>query len=240
MAYVNEAGKIYVGREFSGATIREAVLEFAKWWRVQGLGSEPFNAVGIHHTWKPTQASWAGRTTLAGVFSYYKNELGWPEGVGPHLWLHVRPAGGVSIYVGTHPAHDGIGIAGRNRRWLHIEQVADFDTNNPSSVQNRLLGEVLGVVCGKRIPLRYITVGRDNPATPLGLMYHRDVDTINPPKSCPGKLYTHRDEDPEVLAAARTYLASLEPKPVPGPGLLGPHTVSREQAEKYLLSKPNG
>jgi hypothetical protein len=38
--YANEEAKLYIGREFTPE-------EFAGWWKAQGLGTRPFNAVGI-------------------------------------------------------------------------------------------------------------------------------------------------------------------------------------------------
>ncbi len=179
----DESGAFFIGREFTPEG-------FAAWFRVQGLGSEPFNAVGIHHTWSPTAQGWQGVKTLNNIFNYYRDQYGWPEGLGPHLWLYdgtggYRP-GQPLVYVGTHPAHDGAGIKYRNRRWLHIEAVGNFDPARMPPPMEDLYRFVLQVVCDQRgIPLEDCA-GRqvDNPAQPLGLLFHRDAPEAG--KSCPG------------------------------------------------------
>ncbi len=109
--------------------------------------------------------------------------------MGPHLWLYdgtgpYRP-GEPLIYVGTHPAWDGIGIAWRNRRYLHIEAIGDFDRQRMPAAMEELYRFALQTVCGDRIPLEDCA-GRqvDNPAQPLGLLFHRDGPGVT--KQCPG------------------------------------------------------
>ncbi|MDF2758897.1 MAG: hypothetical protein K0S99_1529 [Thermomicrobiales bacterium] len=212
-AYHDESDKLYVGREFS------TVEDFARWFAVQGLGAAPYNAVGYHHTFRPNASQWAGLGTVTGIYNFYHDELGWrPWGLGPHLWVYDGNgpwrSGTPHIYVGTHPAHDGAGIVGRNERWLHIEHAHDGDAAPFPPAMKRVSGELLAVVCSRHphaqreIPLQFIRdSGIDNPGQPLGVMYHRDQ---NPdwqpgdwPKSCPGLQVSHENLDPDLIAFAR-------------------------------------
>lgn len=199
----------WVGREFT-------IDEFKAWWSVQFLGTQPFNAVGYHHTWKPTPGTWAGLPTLRGVYDYYFNERNWrPWGMGPHLFLYAGngsyKSGVPLVYVGVHPRYDGAGILGRNRRWLHIEHIHDGDAAPFPDALKRLSGQVLKIVCApnettkRQIQRQFIFRGVDNPNQPLGIMFHRDVSPQNPPKSCPGNAVTHANLDQDVLRYAEEY-----------------------------------
>ncbi len=215
--YRDESDTFFIGREFT-------IEEFAKWYAVQRLGGRPFNAIGYHHTHVPSAQQWSGLSHLHGIFKYYNNNLGWPKGKGPHLWVYsgegpYRP-GTPKIYVGTHPAHDGIGIAGsnqtvRNGRWLHIEHIWNGDSAPFSDALKKVSGQVLGIVCApnqhasRRIPLTFIrNSGVNNPSQPLGIMYHRD-ENVNwrPglwPKSCPGLKVSHENLDADLIRHADT------------------------------------
>lgn len=211
-AYHDESDQLYVGREFS------SVEEFARWFAVQRLGALPYNAVGYHHTYRPTADTWAGLDSLTAIFNYFHDTNGWrPWGLGPHLWVYDGNgpwrSGTPHIYVGTHPAHDGVGIIDRNARWLHIEHMHDGDATPFPEAMKRVSGELLAAVCSRHphaqreIPLQFIRdSGSDNPGQPLGIMYHRDQ---NPnwqpgawPKSCPGLHVSHENLDPDLLAFA--------------------------------------
>ncbi len=208
--YQDESDRLFIGREFT-------LDEFRKWWAAQGLGTMPFNAVGYHHTEVPDQHIWAGMPSLQGVFNYYRNELGWPEGVGPQVWVYSGDGpyspGIPRVYVGTHPAHDGIGISGRNGRWLHIEHVWNGDKGPFSTAMKQISGQVLAIVCAaseaanRTIPMTFIKGGQDNPASPIGIMYHRDQNPNWPadggwPKSCPGTKVSHENLDADLIAFA--------------------------------------
>lgn len=226
--YEDESAKTYIGREFT-------IDEFARWYAVQRLGGRPFNAIGYHHTWSPTSSQWAGMGTVKGIYNYYHDQLGWrPWGKGPHLWIYSGEGryqnGTPLVYVGTHPAHDGYGIAGsnatvRNGRWLHIEHAWNGDQAPFSDAMKRISGQVLAVVCGpnqhtsREIPLTFIRdSGVNNPSRPLGIMYHRD-ENVNwrPgawPKSCPGLKVSHENLDADVFRYAREYRGGgTGPKP---------------------------
>lgn len=212
--YADESHKLYIGREFTPE-------QFAAWFAVQKLGRLPYNAVGIHHTYQPDENRWRGVRTLNEVFhDYHTNpERLWPKGVGPHLWLYDGTGryrqGEQLIYVGTHPAHDGIGIYGRNHRWLHIEAIGYFDRKRMSESMEELYRYVLHVVCERRgIPIRDCKAEQKNgPEQPLGLLFHRDA----PPKrgtrqkTCPGLetraewFYPSMQRSPQRKPAAGQY-----------------------------------
>ncbi|MGE3796944.1 MAG: SH3 domain-containing protein [Thermomicrobiales bacterium] len=209
--FQDESDRLFIGRELT-------LDQFRSWYAVQGLGTMPFNAVGYHHTEVPDHRIWAGMPSLRGIFNYYRDELGWEFGVGPHIWVYSGDGpysqGSPRVYIGTHPAHDGIGIAGRNRRWLHIEHIWNGDRDLFSEAMKNVSGQVLAIVCSptdaanRQIPLTFISgPGTDNPDTPLGIMYHRDQNPNWPgdggwPKSCPGSKISHDNLDRDLIAFA--------------------------------------
>lgn len=190
--YVDESNATYIGREFTPE-------QFAAWFKAQYLGAAPYNAIGVHHTAVPTASGWYGTRTLGNIFDWYKNERGWPQGVGPHVWLYdgsnpnYKP-GQQLIYVATHPRHDGIGISYRNRRYLHIESVGNYDKGRMSLEMEDLYRHTLQTLSDRRGGGVYATTtnygrGVNNPATWQGFLFHRDAGTDA--KSCPGATTTH-------------------------------------------------
>jgi hypothetical protein len=181
--YSNEAGKLYVGKEFTPE-------EFAEWWKAQTFGSLPYNGVGIHHTAIPDRHTFEGLQHIHNIFDFYNRQYGWPRGKGPQLWLRSKRKGlvpGPKIYVGTHPASDGIGISYRNHRYLHIEFLDRFDYYGMDQDDYDLYRYVLRIVCGERgIPLKHCSgTGYDGPSRPMdGYLFHRRAKTNI--KTCPG------------------------------------------------------
>jgi hypothetical protein len=187
--FADQSGMLYIGRQFT-------LQGFASWFAAQGLGTLPYNGIGVHHTYRPVGSQYVGPRTVKGVFDYYVRKYGWKRGKGPHLWLYggdnpnYHP-GEVLVTVGTHPAHDGIGITGRNHRWLHIEAFGDFDA--------RRMPE--GYVRGYRFLLELLSRRRNQPVRInrgpgdriphawQGALFHRDAKTDK--KSCPGDTTTH-------------------------------------------------
>lgn len=226
MAYTDESGKLYVGRELT-------VPEFREWWAAQNLGRAPFNAVGIHHTYRPDGAQWTGVGRLKAVFDDYYHRRGWrPWGVGPHLWLYCGDGaykrGQQLVYVGTHPRHDGYGIVTRNRRWLHIEAIGYYDFAPMPEAMLELYRAVVQTVCGDRIPIRNCKPGADNPSHPLGLMFHRDEPGQT--KSCPG--WKVGDGFFEAMRSA-----TPKPPPIP-PGSKLFRDCGRAEGVPRLTAKP--
>ncbi len=211
-SYRDESGTFFIGREFT-------LKEFARWFKAQRLGSRPFNAVGYHHTWKPVPETWAGVPSLQGIFNFFRDERGWPEGLGPQIWVYSGEGryknGSPRIYVGTHPAHNGAGILNRNGRWLHIEHIYNGDKASFSEAMKKVSGAVLAIVCSphphadRTIPYTFVRKGVNNPDTPLGIMYHRDENPNwapgEPPKSCPGLKVSHDNLDDDLIRYANEW-----------------------------------
>jgi len=163
MGFRDESHKLFVGRFLLPE-------EIEPWILAQNMGSLPANRICDHHTWRPTLATWKGLSTLEAIFRYYEGK-GWPKGVGPHFF--VTDAG---IWVATHPRHDGIGVAGHNKRVIHTEIVGDFDAKPVAGQQLINLHVLKGALTKK-------------PGIPINEkhnFFHRDKAS----KSCPGKANT--------------------------------------------------
>ena len=188
-AFSDQSGTFYIGRQFT-------LQGFANWFAVQGLGSLPYNGIGIHHTWMPTGRQYVGPKTVNAIFDYYATKHGWKRGKGPHLWLYggdnpnYHP-GKVLVTVGTHPAHDGIGVTGRNHRWMHIEAFGNFDDARMSAGYVRGFKFLLELLSRRRNQPVRINQGPGDrtPTTWQGALFHRDAKTDV--KSCPGRSTTH-------------------------------------------------
>ena len=102
-----------------------------------------------------------------------------PEGTGPQVWVysgeHGYSPGTPRIYVGTHPAYDGIGINFHNGRWLHIEHIWNGDfapvQRDDEASQRRGAGDRLRPHkhADREIPLTFMRDGgTNNPEPPAG------------------------------------------------------------------------
>lgn len=93
----------------------EALRPFAvpRWLQGSGAG------LTIHHTWKPTPATWKGKRTMEALGRTYSAK-GWSGG--PHLFL--APDG---IWSGTPLASPGVHAKACNRDHVGLEIVGDFD-----------------------------------------------------------------------------------------------------------------
>jgi len=191
VAFVDESHKLFLGRFLT-------FDEFPQWLAVQNLGSKPAYEVSFHHTYIPDQHSWNGRSTLDGVFRYYRDNLGWPSGVGPHLWVAPKYKGGpVGIWVATHPRHDGIAVAGSNHRRIHIETVWNGDARAFGPDQLKALQIIAHALKDKLgIPLRYTGATKGQ-----GWFAHRDRAS----KSCPGRA----NSTAKIMEAIRAPLAPV-------------------------------
>jgi len=161
--FKDESHKLFVGRFLLPE-------EIEPWILAQNFGSLPATTIFDHHTYRPTLDTWKGLSTLEAIFRYYQSK-GWPKGVGPHFF--VTDTG---VWVATHPRHDGIGVAGYNRRTLHIEIVGDFDLKPVGGQQLINLCVLKGALSKK-------------PGIPINEkhnLFHRDKAA----KSCPGKANT--------------------------------------------------
>jgi hypothetical protein len=230
-APIDESGSLFICREFT-------LEAFAAWFAVQELGTKPYNGIGVHHTYRPTGRQFFGAATTRAIFDYYTREFGWKFGKGPHLWLYggdnpdYKP-GQTLVVVGTHPAHDGIGITGRNHRWVHIECYGDFDAGRMPA----------GCVSGYRFLLRILSERRGQtlrinhgpsvtgPATWQGALFHRDAGTDV--KSCPGTTTTHAWFDAAVLEDEEEDLPTTAQ-------LLTKPRIGIDRVEQYLTSFDTG
>lgn len=72
-AFSDQSGTFYIGRQFT-------LQGFANWFAVQGLGTLPYNGIGIHHTWRPVGSQYVGPKTVNAIFNYYATRHGWKRG----------------------------------------------------------------------------------------------------------------------------------------------------------------
>lgn len=187
--FADQSDTFFIGRQFT-------LQGFANWFAAQGLGSLPYNGIGIHHTAIPVGRQYVGIKTVNAIFDFYANHHGWKRGKGPHLWLYggdnpnYHP-GKVLVAVGTHPAHDGIGITGRNHRWLHIEAFGNFDDHRMPDGYVRGFKFLLKLLSERRNEHVRVNHGPGDriPNTWQGALFHRDAKTDI--KSCPGNTTTH-------------------------------------------------
>ena len=188
-AFTDESDKLFIGRQFS-------LPRFERWFAAQNIGAKPYNGIGIHHTAVPTGRQFVGPATVRNIFGYYRRQLGWTPGKGPHLWLYggdnpdYHP-GKILVGVGTHPRHDGIGISYRNHRWLHIEAFGNFDAKRMPEGYVEGFKFLLRVLSERRGQPVKISRGpsHNGPSTWQGGLFHRDAGTN--PKTCPGRTTTH-------------------------------------------------
>lgn len=129
--------------------------------------------VTLHHTWKPTQASWRGEASMRAMQRYYAG-LGWSSS--PHLyaapdgiWL-AAPLSQIGI-------HAGAGNGSVREGWysIGVEMVGDFDHMRPG-----------GPVWTHTVAVLRGLARRLQRAPASFLNFHRDFST----KSCPGHAVT--------------------------------------------------
>lgn len=173
MTYSDESSKTFVGRFLTQE-------EFPQWLAAQNLGSKPAWEGSIHHTWRPTPRSWKGYSSLRGIFTWYRTQKGWPEGVGPHHWIAPGPDGQWGVWIGTHPRRDGIAVRGYNHRRIHVETVWDGDEKPFGVPQLEILRTIMWAYHDRLgIPVRHTP---DPVQYEGGWFLHRDRAS----KSCPG------------------------------------------------------
>ncbi|NTU81883.1 MAG: N-acetylmuramoyl-L-alanine amidase [Chloroflexales bacterium] len=176
---------------------RLSISEWRQYVAGYSFGSLAPSRLVLHHTWRPTQAQWAGLSSMRAIQRYYAGK-GWTAG--PHIfaapdgiWL-ATPMSEVGI-------HAGLGNGSLAQGWYSIglEMVGDFNQARPQgpvwSYALAAMGEL-----SRRLaiaPRRLISLHRDYTST----------------KSCPGWSVT-KDW---VWASVDAYLSHVTPPPPPPP-----------------------
>ena len=172
-----------------------SVEDFRQYIKEYYFGSEPANKLVIHHTWKPTQATWGGQKSIDGMKRYYEGK-GW--NAGPHLFIAEE-----GIWLFSPMRKDGIHTAGLNHRSIGIEVVGDYDNELWSgSIKTNALNAI-------DILMKALNL------TTKDIYFHRDVSS----KTCPGlaitkewlfsQLYNLNKTKPEFRAVIRNTTAPV-------------------------------
>ncbi len=145
---------------------RLTLQEFRQYVRGFDFGNNHPNKIVVHHTWKPTLASWQGERSILGLKKYYERK-GW--NAGPHLFI-----GEDGIWLFTAMSQTGIHAGKLNLNSIGIEVVGNYDEKVWSgNTKNNALGAI-------KVLLHRLNLNKEN------LFFHRDVSS----KSCPGNAIT--------------------------------------------------
>jgi hypothetical protein len=151
----------------------------------------------LHHTFRPTQAQWAGLASMRAIQRYYAGK-GWTAGphifVGPDgIWL-ATPMSRIGV-------HAGVGNGSLAQGWYSIglEMVGEFNVSRPTGPVWELSRAVMGELAR-----------RLNLAPRQLVSFHRDYTST---KSCPGWAVS-KDW---VWASVEAYLGNVAPPPPPPP-----------------------
>ncbi len=145
---------------------RLTLSEFKSYIDAYYFGTNPANKLVIHHTWKPTLATWNGATTIQGLKRYYEGK-GWPAG--PHLFIAND-----EIWLFTPMRQNGIHAGTLNDRSIGIEVVGNYDQKVWSGSTKHT---ALGVI--RLLQQRLAILNQ-------GIYFHRDASS----KTCPGNAIT--------------------------------------------------
>ena len=175
----------------------------------------------VHHTYRPLQSQWRGKTTMQGLKNFYIQK-GWDAG--PHLFIAANS---------PNPADDGIwqltplnvvgihaGICNSNN-W-GIEVVGDYDKEIWSNeTKNFAVGAI-----GELFKWRELSV------TPNSVKGHRDC---NSPKTCPGKAIDMNN----VRQWINNYVADVPESIIvtKESTIMNAPRCTVEQASRYILSR---
>ncbi|MFV9506344.1 MAG: N-acetylmuramoyl-L-alanine amidase [Oscillochloridaceae bacterium umkhey_bin13] len=155
----------------------------------------------LHHTYRPTEAQWAGLNTMRAMQRYFASK-GWTAG--PHIF--VAPDG---IWLATPMSqvgiHAGIGNGSIAQGWYSIglEMVGAFDTVRPQGAVWNYALAVMGEL-SRRLQL----------APNRLISFHRDYTNT---KSCPGWAVSKEWVWNSVDAYLRNTAQPPAPPPDPGP-----------------------
>ncbi|MBX0327012.1 N-acetylmuramoyl-L-alanine amidase [Oscillochloris sp. ZM17-4] len=174
----------------------------------------------LHHTAVPTEAQWAGLSTMRGMQRFYAGK-GWTSG--PHIytgpdgvWL-ATPMSQIGIHAGT-----GNGSLAAGWYSIGLEMVGSFDHVRPAgAVWEHAKAVMAGISRRLQIPPRQL------------ISFHRDYTNQ---KSCPGWAVT-KDW---VWGEVEAYMSNVAPPPAPSPGPIGTPTPSDEALLEALLNESYG
>lgn len=173
-SFVNENGKLYVGKVFTAAGFR-------KWLRVQRR-TRTIKWHVIHHTWAPESSEPDMGTVSKNIFDWYSDHWGFEWGRFCHTMTGTQQGQPV-IFVGTHPDWQGIHCAYRNAYGLGTENYGNGQKRPFPDWQLELLWQVmLGYQEWAGVPTAYVG-SSDAPGT----SFHRDHPKAG--KDCPGLPY---------------------------------------------------
>jgi len=145
---------------------RLSLTEFKDYVLTYDFGTLPANKLVIHHTWKPTQQTWAGQRSINGLKAYYEQKK-WPAG--PHLFIAED-----GIWLFSPMRANGIHASTLNARSIGIEVVGDYDLAVWSGETKY---SAVGVI---KVLMEHLGIA------PAQVYFHRDVSA----KTCPGKAIT--------------------------------------------------
>lgn len=197
------------------------VLNVAEWRAY--LASYDFGPVAptrlvLHHTWKPTLASWRGLASMRGMQHYYHTRFGWSSA--PHIyvapdgiWLFT-PMSRVGIHAGTGNQGTTNGV------WWYsigLEMVGNYDRVRPAGAVWEYARTVMGTLSQRLdIPPRRL------------ISFHRDYTNE---KSCPGWAVTHQ----WVYAEVEAWLNNRPPPPPPPEMPIGRPAPETEMVFERLM-----
>lgn len=163
-----------------------SIPEWLAYARFYDFGTIPPDRMVLHHTWKPTIASWRGFSTMHGMRRFYEGK-GWSAG--PHIyvapdgiWLFT-PMNEVGIHAGWGNANKEFLQSGyrdfRRLRWysIGIEMVGNYERERPCGV----------IWDGSRAVMAALAMRFDRPIEDC-ISFHRDHTRS---KTCPGSAVHH-------------------------------------------------
>jgi hypothetical protein len=176
----------------------------------------------LHHTWKPVESDWNGKSTMEGMKKYYQR-MGWDSG--PHIFVCIGSpkAENDGIWIMSDLTEVGIHANECNSISWGLEIVGNYDVKQWSDNLKAFLYDLVPVIL-KKINVTSVTVE--------SLRGHREC---NSPKTCPGKLIDMnivRDDIQKVMFPNTTVVDRNSP-------LMSAAQCTLEQAVNYV-AKNNG
>jgi hypothetical protein len=161
------------------------VAEFDKYIKTLVFPSKR-TSIYLHHTWRPTPETWAGKSTIEAMKRTYETyqwtdnngrlHIGWTKG--PHLFIAQD-----GIWLFYDITKDGWHAGGEyNVGSIGVEMVGNYDSSLPSG---KILSNTLGALA---VLHRHLGLNPDN------LRFHRDVSQ----KTCPGTMVTKKWIIPQI------------------------------------------